>query len=203
MAEIVAPSRPGFQASIAWFRALPWLSWLLTVLPLVVLIALFQVTGIRGVDFGWHWDEADWHIDPAREMVRSGIFLPHKYIYPGFDKLLVLVPCIPVGIAAFLSGAKPSVIQAAMLAKFNSAGYLLSVRTVFIVVSSLAILWVYCTALALRYRRWEAFVAAASLGLSWQFAYHARWAVTDCILVQFMAQTLFALAMFHRTQKPV
>jgi 4-amino-4-deoxy-L-arabinose transferase-like glycosyltransferase len=175
----------------------------LGVLPVLALVVLFTATGLRGVDFGYHWDEPDFHLAPARHMIESGVLLPKNYTYPTVDKWLVLLPSIPLGIrTAVHTGGEPAPVQAAMLAAINASDYLLRARSVFIVVSSLAILWTYGAARALRHRRREALVAAGSLGLSWQFAYHARWAVTDCILVQFSALTLFMLALFHGTGKP-
>jgi hypothetical protein len=179
-----------------------WCARLAGTLPVLALLALFVTTGLRGVDFGYHWDEQDWHVTPARRMVETGVLLPKNYVYPSVDKWLLLLPAVQTGVrAAIDSGGKLAVVQAAMLSLIDAAGYLLRVRSVFIVVSSLAILWTYGAALALRYRRWEAFVAACGVALSWEFAYHARWAVTDCILVQFSALTLFMLALFHRTGK--
>jgi len=167
------------------------------------LFALFIYTGLRGVDFGYHWDEAEWHLEPGRLMVKSGIFLPRKYIYPSFDKWLVIWPAFPAAIRAALENeGQPLAIQAAMVADMADGRYLLRARAMFIVVSSLGILWVYGAALALRYRAWQALVAAAGLGLSWEFAYHSRFAVADCLLVQFSALTLFMLALFRRTAQP-
>ena len=60
-------------------------------LPLVLLIG----TGLRGLDFGLHWDERPWQIGPVKQMVRSGTLLPEYYNYPSFDywlNLLVLAP---------------------------------------------------------------------------------------------------------------
>jgi hypothetical protein len=180
----------------------PWQRAAFTALPVTLLFILFLVNGLRGVDFGYHWDEMDWHITPARQMVSTGVLLPHSYIYPSFDKYLVIVPAIPAGIAAgLLPGANPKSIQAAMVAEMAPPDYVLRARRVYIAVSSLAILWIYGAALALRYPRWQAFVAAAGLALSWELACHARWAVTDCILVQFVALTLLMLALHHRTGK--
>src|SRR6185295_3260645 len=88
-----------------------------------------------------------------------------------------------------------------MGAVMDKPGYLLDVRRVFIFVSALGILWIYGAALALRYPWWQALVAAAGLGLSWEYAYHSRWAVTDCIMVQFVALTVFMLALHHRTRR--
>lgn len=193
-----ASSRPGFAYGVARL----WSVRLAVTLPVLALFALCVTTGLRGVDFGYHWDENDWHIAPARLMVQTGIFLPKSYIYPSFDKWMVLLPAVAQGVrAAIDSNGQPEAVQAAMLALFDAGGYLLRARSVFIVVSALAILWTYGAALALRYRPWEAFLAACGIGLSWEFAYHSRFAVADCTLVQFTALTVFMLALFHRTGK--
>ncbi|HEX2672261.1 MAG TPA: phospholipid carrier-dependent glycosyltransferase [Polyangiaceae bacterium] len=200
-----SPAEPETISRPGWLFPLvrKWGPRLVSTLPVLALFALFITTGLRGVNFGYHWDEPDWHIAPARLMVQTGVFLPKTYIYPSFDKWLVLLPALVDGVrAAIDTQGDPKAVQAAMLALFDAGGYLLRARSVFIVVSSLAILWVYGAALALRYRPWEAFVAACGIGLSWEFAYHARFAVADCILVQFTALTLFTLALFHRTGKP-
>ena len=180
-----------------------WWTTIWRTAPLVAMLVLFNVTGIRGVDFGNHWDEAQWHLDPALQMVQSGVFLPHAYIYPTFDKWLVLLPTLPPALLTLLDvGGNWLPIQTAMLDVMRPAGFLLTVRTVFIITSSLGIVWVYGAALALRRSRWEALIAASGLGLSWEYAYHARWAVNDCILVQFSALTLFMLALHHRARRP-
>jgi Dolichyl-phosphate-mannose-protein mannosyltransferase len=182
--------------------ASPWARWLLIALPAVVLVALFAITDIRGVDFGDHWDEVDWQVQPVRDMVNSGLLLPRASLYPTFGKWLTLLPAIPSAIGAALKkGSTTHDVQAAMMAKVNPPSYLLTVRCVYICVSALAIAWVYAAALALRRPWWEAFLAAAGLGLSWQYAYHARWVATDCLLVQFSALTLFMLALFSRQAK--
>ena len=170
--------------------------------PLVALFALFVVTDLRGVDLGLHWDETVWHIDIARAMVKAGLFLPHSYVYPGLSKWLVLLPSFPPGVAAALTTeADPKQIQQAMLAVVDAPDFLLVARRVFIVTSALSLVWLYGAALALRRKPWEAFVAAACLGLSWEYAYHARWVANDCILTQFAALMLFLLALFHRTRR--
>jgi hypothetical protein len=179
-------------------RTKRWALRLLHIVPILALLSLFTVTGLRGVDFGDHWDEAEWHIQPARDMVASGVFLPHRYIYPAFTKWLELAPAIPAGLTAGLDGPK---MQAAMSRVANAPEFHLRVRDVFIVVSGLAIVWVYGAALALRRKWWEGLLAAAGLGLSWEYAYHSRWVTADCILTQFSALTVLLLAVHHRTKR--
>ncbi len=189
-------------------RILTWLAGvrrlrlrsLLPGLPPLVLVVFFVVTGFRGIDFGSHWDEVDWQIRPVRDMVASGILMPRATIYPSMSKWLVLMPAVP---AAVRAGLKPDggvlAMQPAAVARIDEPGYLLTVRRLFVVVSALAIIWIYGAGLALRRKWWEATIAAAALGLSWEYGYHARWVATDCILVQFSALTIFMLALFHRT----
>jgi hypothetical protein len=177
---------------------------LLQTAPVLALLSLFIVTGFRGVDLGLHWDEVDWHIKPAQKMAATGIFLPRAYIYPSLSEWLVLLPSVPATLDAVLAtGGNPNSMQAAMTGALGVPDYLLTVRRLFIVLSALAILWVYCAALALRRPWWEALIAASALGLSWEFAYHARWVANDCILAQFSALALFMIALVFRTRRPL
>ena len=188
------------RASFERMRARPWGRAGLLAAPVVAMVALFTVTGFRGVDFGFHWDETDWQIKPVREMVASGILLPRAAIYPTFGKWLTFLPALPAGAkAALAKGADPRKVQAAMTAAIDEPTYLLKVRRLYVLVSAFAIVWIYAAVLALRRPPWEALVAAAGLGLSWEYAYHARWVATDCLAVQFASLLLFALAMFRRT----
>jgi hypothetical protein len=195
-------TKPASGGRWDWIGHGRWARMLAGAGPVVMLLLLFVVTGIRGVDLGYHWDEVGYHLNPARQMVASGVLLPRAYIYPTVGKWLILLPAVPAAIRGALDAkGDPQRVQAAMLAAIDAPDYLLKVRCLYIVVSSLAILWIYGAALALGYRRWAALVAAAGVGLSWEFATHARWVVTDCILVQFSALTLFMLAIHHRTGK--
>jgi 4-amino-4-deoxy-L-arabinose transferase-like glycosyltransferase len=72
--------------------------------------------------------------------------------------------------------------------------YLLRVRTVFLLITSLSVLWVYLIVLHWRGSWVEALLASAFLALSWEVAYHLRWIAADGILMQFGALTfLFTL----------
>ena len=44
--------------------------------------------------------------------------------------------------------------------------------------------------------------AAACVGLSWEYAYHARWVANDCLLTQFAALALYMLALYRRSRRP-
>jgi hypothetical protein len=176
-----------------------WLRLLLAALPPLVLFALFVVTGFRGIDFGYHWDEVDWQLKPVQEMVQTGLLMPRAAIYPAFAKWLILWPSLLRGVAKALEvGLEPRIVQGAMIRAITAPDYLLTARRLFVVVSALTIVWVYLAALVMRLKLWQATVAAAVMGLSWEFAYHSRWVATDCIVVQFSALTLLLLSCFLR-----
>jgi hypothetical protein len=176
--------------------------WLRLCLPPLLLMTLFVVTGLRGINFGYHWDERDSELLPTRTMVASGIFLPHQYNYPGVGKMLVLTPSLDDGLRALWRGTTLREALAAMLLAIDAPDYLLQVRSVFLTVSAFGILWVYLTVWVLTRRWWQAGLAAAILGFSWELAYHARWAVDDCVLAQFSALCLLMLAIHHRGGQP-
>ncbi|MES1173866.1 MAG: glycosyltransferase family 39 protein [Myxococcales bacterium] len=172
---------------------------ILLIVPITSLVLLFIVTGFRGIDFGFHWDEVPMHMGPVRGMVESGVLLPHEYTYPALSKWLILLPALPETLWAVVTKhGDPDSVHAVLKHLYDAPDYLLSARRVFVVVSSLAILWVYGAVLALRRPVWEAIIAACGMGLSWEYAYHSRWIANDCILTQFSALTVFALALFRR-----
>jgi hypothetical protein len=178
--------------------------------PIAALMALFLVTGLRGLNFGYHWDEGSQQLDPTRSMVANGILVPRLYNYPSMTKWLVLAPALPAAIQAGLQpNADGKSIQAAMVAAMTlvpppqpgqdrSPAYMVTCRRLFLVLSSLALLATYAAALVLGRKPWEAFVAAAVLGLSWEYAYHARWVAADCVLTSLAALTILSLAAFRR-----
>src|SRR4051794_19308796 len=96
-------------------RARRWALWLLLALPPVALMTLFIVTGIRGRDFGYHWDEVDWQIRPVRDMVWSGLLIPRASIYPTLCKWLTFSTTVPVALRALLHGRDARGVQRAML----------------------------------------------------------------------------------------
>ena len=89
-------------------------------------------------------------------------------------------------------------ILGAMGSAIDAPDYLLQARSVFLVVSALGIVWVYLAGWVLTGRWWQATLAAAILGLSWEMAYHARWLANDCLLAQFSALCLLLLVLHNR-----
>lgn len=161
-------------------------------LPVLLPLSLVIAAGIWGVDFGNHWDE-DKLIPQLRDTIRTGVFLPGWYRYPSITywlNLLGLAPYI-VGIAA-KGGAEPSDLRAYLIDVTGGDIFRLQARKIFIVVSALAILWVYLFILVDRKRSWmESLLGALFLGFSWEVGYHMRWIAPDGVLMQFGALTIF------------
>jgi len=196
-----APPRPWLQVArnaLEFLRARPRALVAVQALPVLAIVILFIVTGFRGIDFGYHWDEMPAQILPVRAMAAAGLMFPRWYIYPMFNRWVVLLVALPRAFEAILAGADVKGVQAALVGAFDAPGFLLRVREVFVVLSALAVVWTYGAARALSRTWWEALIAAACIGLSWEYCYHARWVATDTPLVQFAALTLFMLAMYHR-----
>lgn len=148
-------------------------------LALAAVLLVFVVTGLRGIDFGYHWDEETCQLVPLRHSIQTGSPLPGFYMYPSINHWLNLAALLPDGIRG-----------GDLLALTRSPGFLLRLRAIRLLVVALAPVWIF-----LAVRRWggsaeEALFAAALLALSWESAYHARWVAPDSVTMQFAALTL-------------
>jgi 4-amino-4-deoxy-L-arabinose transferase-like glycosyltransferase len=152
-------------------------------LPLAILIG----TGARGLDFGQHWDERHYQIEPMEAMIRTGQPLPGYYGYPSLDYWIAMAAVIPDAIAEL--GRGPGV-RERVLDRIETHGFLLRLRAVFLGICALAVLWIYLLVLSWRDSVAEAFLAATLLATSWEVAYHSRWIATDGVLMQFGALTI-------------
>jgi hypothetical protein len=156
---------------------------LLPIIPVLLPLFILVGSGIRGLDYGIHMDEGPWQIGPVKTMLRSAILLPQYYAYPSFDYWVIGGALIPDIFAAWPDKAR--VVEAV-----ESHAYLLRVRAVFLVITSLSVLWVYLAVLHWRQSWVEALLASAFLAFSWEVAYHLRWIASDGMLMQFGALTL-------------
>lgn len=151
--------------------------------PLVLFIYLI-INGVLGVKFGNHWDE--WlFIAPAIESLNSGIFLPHSYIYPSLCYYIVLAAA---GVYKIIFGINDA---SALISDNNFYHF---VRCIFIFISSLTVIWVYLLTAKITKNYFSSLIAGLIICSSFEFSYHSRWAVSDCIAVQFV--TLSALILF-------
>ncbi len=156
----------------------------------VVLLAIVAGSGLMGLDYGYHWDE---HLNLLKiaNTVRSHLLLPRWYDYPAmiyWISLLVIAPTIPYAMRSQ---------SFHLLAFVDSRQYLLENRVVFILIASLAALWIYIAVLKWRGRWTEALLAAGFLGLSWETAYHSRFVAPDAIMMQFGAMALMFVVLAY------
>lgn len=170
------------------------------ILSLVIVFNIY--TGILGVDFGFHWDE-DKTIGSIQNSVQTGLLLPEWYNYPSmcFDLGLVM---LSTQLGSFIIGKKfkinmedLSVLQNHLVKKVQTKDFKINLRILFIILSSLTIIWVYIAVINMRGNLIEALLASILTALSWEVSYHSRWIATDAILMQFgfltMACLLYAL----------
>lgn len=158
---------------------------------LALIMAFVLYAGIIGVDFGYHWDEHHF-IHGVRCSIENGVLLPSMYAYPSMCYNLYLMAAAPSVARAFLSPDAREKEKA--IGMVESPPFKLRVRVIFIALSSLSILWTYLLVGAWRKNWLEALLAACLLGLSWEVAYHSRWAVPDAVTMQFGA--LSAMCVF-------
>lgn len=169
---------------------------MLRIAPIVLPFLLLVGTGLRGLDFGLHWDERPWQIGPTKHMVESVTLLPGYYTYPSFDYWLNLAVLLPDVATPREPGEH---LGAHLVRALDSQAYLFRLRAVYLTITSLTLVWVYLLVRQQRGGRWgEALFAACVLGGSWEVAYHLRWVASDGMLMQFATLTvLFALRALH------
>jgi 4-amino-4-deoxy-L-arabinose transferase-like glycosyltransferase len=168
--------------------------FLLLLIPFPILF----ITGRMGIDFGRHWDEPV-QINLVQNTLRTGILLPNWYNYPSVSYWLTLDTLAPhvlfaiqkVGIDWRALGEHLTLVAA-------TPAYLLQARTLFLLLSALAVIWTGLAARAMGSSWAEALVSAGILGLSWEVGYHARWIAPDAVLMQFVALTLLLSIMAVR-----
>ncbi len=114
-------------ATVRWSRR--WV--LLVFVPLVIFVA----TGLRGLDFGFHWDES-YHFSTLRDALEKGTLLPGGFRYPSSSHWLCVAGLVPE-----LWNVDPEVsLSQRWIEALDGRDYLLRVRTIFLLVSSLSLL---------------------------------------------------------------
>jgi Dolichyl-phosphate-mannose-protein mannosyltransferase len=164
----------------------------------LAMLNVFIYTGFLGIDFGYHWDEWDWHMRPLGAMIESETLLPNYYCYPSVDYWICLASLAP-DVPQYL----PSMDKQGLLGVVASNAYRLRTRLIFLLVVSFTLIWMYLGARARGRGPWEALVAACCLGLSWEVAYHARFIAPDAVLMQFAALTLACVSAARRSAYPM
>lgn len=175
------------------------------VLSALAIVGLQLFTGLRGIDYGEHWDEFK-QILLVKHTVREGNIRHGWYHYPSVTYWLSLSALAP-HVAGALAETGPDVreIQDHLRANvLDSPNYLLQIRKLFLFVSVLTTLWVFLAALVLGLRPWAAVLAAGLIGLSWEANYHARWIAPDAVLMQWSALVLLcAICYLRQPSRPL
>lgn len=165
--------------------------------PVLVPLLILLGTGFYALDFGPHWDEDNAWLKPLQRSFEIGAPLPGKYNYPTFGYWLTLLAAVPEVIWAKLQGVD---VSEHVIATIYEQPFRLRMRAIFLLVSSLGVVWLYRLVLTWRGSKVEALLAASLLALSWEVSYHTRWVAPDGLLMQFGALTLLAcIAAVHRS----
>jgi 4-amino-4-deoxy-L-arabinose transferase-like glycosyltransferase len=202
-------------------RRSPTAARLLPVAGLLAVWGWFLWTGLRGIDFGRHWDDAGL-LAQVRESLQKGRLLPGIYNYPGVTYWLITLCALPGTPREWLTGHEgvplaPGPLPSTLIDPEDEAGGdrlpagwplstrqdLLRVRTVFLLFASLAVPAAYALARAWGLSRAFALIAAALAGLSGELAYHSRWVAPDAILVPPVTAALALLTLaWRRPERP-
>jgi hypothetical protein len=176
----------------------------LLLIPLLIVL----VTGFRGLDFGWHWDEGN-KVEEVAYTLEQGVLLPTYYRKPSLIYWLTLTATLP-DVPRFLDrldldGAnydddRPLSVMPALADYIRQPDFMLRVRGWFLMVASLSIIAIYVLLYQWRKRWYEALIAACLIALSWEVAYHLRFVAPDGYLMLFVILTL-AGALLYMHQK--
>ncbi len=169
---------------------------LMRLLPALLIYGVVVATGLRGIDYGFHADEKGKNIKYLTRMVATETLLPEDYIYPSVIYWVGLAALTP-DVAWLFVDHPPEGRVSHLTSIVDSDAFQLRMRSLFLMIACLAVIWVYLIVLLWRKSVWEASVASAALGWSWEFAYHARFIAPDCLVVQFGALTLLCCMLAH------
>ena len=176
----------------------------LTFIAIAGVFVLFVVTGLRGIDFGHHWDEKIQR-RAVKAAVKDETLLPRFYNYPSvafWISVAAAAPEISDAVHVDPSSDLFEIDKPSLFEFLDGDEYELRARRLFLLASALAILWVALAALADGRAPGTALFAAALLGCSWEFAYHARWPAPDTVMAQFTALCLAALLAARSRPRP-
>ncbi len=173
---------------------------MLTAALLLAIFLVGWVPALRGLDFGSHWDEHH-RASTVQAALESKVLLPGWYHYPSACFWITLGAISPELVrtlgevpAPLGESGWPAVVRR-VSGLMDSPEFLLRLRALFSALSLLAVFWVGLAARGLGRSRLEAGLAAALIATSFELGYHARWAMPDAVMMQFVALTLLALVL--------
>ena len=167
--------------------------------PVLLPLLLFWLTGLAGLDYGYHWDEPKL-LESVRVSVFEGVYLPTFYNYPSVSHTLGVLSVMPEILHNIDRNHLNEPVFHGHIAAYQLDNHTITLRTrlVFLTITSLSIIWVYGVMLVWRGSVWIALLSSSILAFSWEVAYHARWIAPDTILMQFGALFLLCLIQAYR-----
>lgn len=167
---------------------------LVMAVPLVACLAAMIGTGILSLDFGPYWDDHE-NFQAVKYSLENAILLPNFYDYPSVPYWLNLGATLPDLVHAIRAGYhKPGQIKAYLIQAVDGYAHDLNTRGLFLVISSLVVVWVYLLIREIGGSWIQALVGASIVGLSWEVNYQIRWVAPDGIMMQFAALTMLCCA---------
>ena len=137
----------------------------------VVVVAVAASSSFMGIDFGVHWDE-DKTLGSVARAHETGRPLPGWYMYPSV--------CFGTALAASLPELLTPGVEAE--SHFLSDHFKFRVRTLYALLSLLALPAVFLLVRACGWSLGEGILAMAILAGSWEWLYKTRWIATDCLM---------------------
>lgn len=174
------------------WRASP-VSAYLPVGGVLLVMAIFIVTGFVSIDYGTHPDEYKL-IESVHRSFVTGLFLPGWYNYPSLSYTIALTAAL-LNPEWLLHLPDAATYLAERTAAPEFAFY---TRRVFLLFAAITVAWVYGIIYCWRKSWVEALVGAALFAFSWEVTYHARWIAPDTLLLQFGSLAIFCLFMARR-----
>lgn len=169
--------------------------------PVLLPLLIFWLTGVAGLDYGYHWDEPKL-LESVRTSVYEGVYLPTFYNYPSVSHTLGVLSALPEITRNIDRNHLNELVFHGHIAAYQLDNDVVALRTrlVFLTITSLAIVWVYWLMLSWRGSMWLALFSSSVMAFAWEVAYHSRWIAPDTILMQFGA--LFLLSLVQAYRKP-
>jgi hypothetical protein len=178
--------------------------------PVLVLLFFFLFPSFYALNFGIQWDEPRAKFDSVRDSVDTGVFMQvtaadpegKNYNHGGLNYFLTWAGFAPELVKFFQRGeftreALSDVIRPVIY----DTSVRVRVRRIYLLLSALSIVWLYCLCLVLGRSRLESFLAAGVLSGSWEVAYHSRFVAPDMIMMQFELLSFLCLAIAFRTKR--
>src|SRR5215831_14880170 len=146
-------------------------------LPPLILLFLFWLPSFYALNFGIQWDEPRGKFDSVRDTVNTGVFMQvtapdqegKNYNHGGVNYLLTWLGFAPEVVRFLREGNLTSEALAAIVTPdVYGMDARVRVRRIYVVLSGLSILWLYCLNIILGRSRAESFLAAAILSCSWE-----------------------------------